>query len=201
MAEIELLPVVAVLEDIPQKGLVRGQVGAVVERLAPEVYEVEFSDDSGRTYASLALRADQLMRLHHEPSHQAAQKPRRSFDLDTDFLLDATMAGDDEGVVDIVSIEPSGSVVLTISDHLDWRDSISHQRVLQGKINRYLAFVESGEILDRYPQAAGRKVVIKVVMMHDPDVDGEHFFERARSALTQTGVQFRWNRFQPVRTS
>jgi len=72
MAEIELLAVVALLEDVLQKGLLRGQVGTVVERLAPGVYEVEFSDDSGRTYASLALRTDQLMRLHHEPSHQAA---------------------------------------------------------------------------------------------------------------------------------
>jgi hypothetical protein len=69
MADIELLSVVAVLEDVPQKGLMRGQVGPIVERLAPGVYEVEFSDDSGETYASLALRTDQLMRLHHEPSH------------------------------------------------------------------------------------------------------------------------------------
>ena len=72
MAEIEMLAVVALLEDIPQEGLLRGQVGTVVESLASGVYEVEFSDDSGQTYASLALRAEQLMRLHHEPSHQAA---------------------------------------------------------------------------------------------------------------------------------
>ncbi len=72
MTELELLSVVAILEDMPERGLRRGQVGTVVERLAPGVYEVEFSDDSGRTYASLAFRADQLMRLHHEPSHQAA---------------------------------------------------------------------------------------------------------------------------------
>ncbi len=72
MAEIELLSVVALLEGKPQKGLRRGQVGTVVESLAPGVYEVEFSDDTGRMYASLALRADELMRLHHEPSHQAA---------------------------------------------------------------------------------------------------------------------------------
>jgi hypothetical protein len=36
------------------------------------VYEVEFNDDSGKTYASVALQARQLMQLHHEPSHQAA---------------------------------------------------------------------------------------------------------------------------------
>ena len=42
------------------------QVVTIVEMLAPEVYEVECSDDAGQTYASLALSADQLMRLYHE---------------------------------------------------------------------------------------------------------------------------------------
>ena len=72
MRELELLSVVALLEDSKDHKLLRGQVGTIVERLAPGVYEVEFSDDEGRTYASLALGADQLLQLHHEPSHQAA---------------------------------------------------------------------------------------------------------------------------------
>jgi hypothetical protein len=37
-----------------------------VEVLAPGVFEVDFSDNEGRTYATLALRSDQLMVLHHE---------------------------------------------------------------------------------------------------------------------------------------
>ncbi len=72
MAEIEMLSVVALLEDLQEHGLVRGQVGTVVENLAPGVYEVEFCDDNGRTYAMASLKAEQLMRLHHEPVHQAA---------------------------------------------------------------------------------------------------------------------------------
>jgi hypothetical protein len=72
MADIEMLSVVALLEDLLEEGLVRGQVGTVVESWAPGVYEVEFSDDNGRAYAMVALRAEQLMRLHHEPTHQAA---------------------------------------------------------------------------------------------------------------------------------
>ncbi|MGP8243260.1 MAG: DUF4926 domain-containing protein [Bryobacteraceae bacterium] len=72
MADPLLLSVVALVRDVPEAGLVRGQVGTVVEVLAPGVFEVEFSDDSGRTYASLALMADDLMRLHHEPIHEAA---------------------------------------------------------------------------------------------------------------------------------
>jgi len=72
MRELELFSVVALLEDTADRKLLRGQVGTVVERLRPGVYEVEFSDDEGRTYASLALHADQLLQLHHQPAHQAA---------------------------------------------------------------------------------------------------------------------------------
>lgn len=72
MNELEKLSVVALIEDLPAKELKRGQVGAIVEDLAPGVYEVEFSDDGGRMYASAALHRDQLMRLYHEPIHHAA---------------------------------------------------------------------------------------------------------------------------------
>jgi hypothetical protein len=68
---IQLLDVVALTEDLPDRGLFRGQVGTVVESLAPQVFEVEFSDDEGRTYASLALPADQLMVLHYRPLQTA----------------------------------------------------------------------------------------------------------------------------------
>jgi hypothetical protein len=65
--EIQLLDVVALTEDLPDRKLRRGQVGTVVETLAEGVYEVEFSDTDGHTYASLALRAEQLMVLHYAP--------------------------------------------------------------------------------------------------------------------------------------
>jgi hypothetical protein len=68
---IQLLDVIALTDDLPERGLRRGQVGTVVELLRPGVFEVEFSDDQGRTYASLALRANQLMVLHYEPVHTA----------------------------------------------------------------------------------------------------------------------------------
>jgi Domain of unknown function (DUF4926) len=66
-ATINVLDVVALLVEMPEHGLVRGQVGTVVERLDDGVFEVEFSDDEGRTYAELALGADTLLVLHHRP--------------------------------------------------------------------------------------------------------------------------------------
>ncbi len=68
---INVLDVVALLVDLPEHGLVRGQVGTVVETVGRETYEVEFSNDQGRTYAQLALQREQLMLLHHHPMEAA----------------------------------------------------------------------------------------------------------------------------------
>ena len=68
---IQLLDVVALVHDRPSDGLVRGQVGTVVETLSPAVYEVEFSDDHGKTYAMLPLPADELIVLHTAPVRTA----------------------------------------------------------------------------------------------------------------------------------
>jgi hypothetical protein len=65
---MKLLDVVALTEDLPQKGLRRGQVGTIVELLAPRVYEVEFSDLDGKTYATAAVPEKLLIRLLHDPA-------------------------------------------------------------------------------------------------------------------------------------
>ncbi|MGX9726197.1 MAG: DUF4926 domain-containing protein [Candidatus Electronema sp. VV] len=64
-SQFKMLDVVALIEDLPEHSLFRGQVGTIVENLAPDVYEVEFCDDEGQMYAMQALRADQLMVLHY----------------------------------------------------------------------------------------------------------------------------------------
>jgi hypothetical protein len=68
---INLLDVVALTEDIPQKNLLRGQVGTVVETLGPGIYEVEFSDDNGRTFAMASVRESQLIVLRYRPARTA----------------------------------------------------------------------------------------------------------------------------------
>ena len=69
--KIKLLDVVALTEDLPDRKLRRGQVGTVVELLDPGVFEVEFTDNDGRTFASLALKEDQLMVLYYQPQEAA----------------------------------------------------------------------------------------------------------------------------------
>jgi hypothetical protein len=65
--QIKLLEVVALTEDVPDRGLHKGQVGTVVEELTPEVFEVEFADNQGRPYAMAPLAGNKLIALHYEP--------------------------------------------------------------------------------------------------------------------------------------
>ena len=95
-------------------------------------------------------------------------------------------------VVDVISTDKeSGHVVLTISDHLDWSNSQEHQTILQAKLNKYLAFVESGELLTRYSDARGRPVAIKVVFKFRPDQDGRNFLARAKGEIESAGFTLR----------
>ncbi len=67
---MNLFDVVALTIDLPEHELLRGQVGTIVEILDEHVFEVEFSDTQGQTYAMIPLQAKQLMRLHYEPAHK-----------------------------------------------------------------------------------------------------------------------------------
>lgn len=71
MDEIKLLDVVALIEDMASEGLRRGEVGTVVEQWKDGVFEVEFSDNSGKAYAFAALRPEQIIKLHFRKDEAA----------------------------------------------------------------------------------------------------------------------------------
>ena len=69
---MKTLEVVALINDVPEKHLRRGQVGTVVEKLAPGMVEVEFADLEGNIYAMCAVPENNLLVLHHIPDAIAA---------------------------------------------------------------------------------------------------------------------------------
>lgn len=63
---IEELDPVALLVDHPELKLAKGQVGvAIVKHGNGEAFDVEFVDSEGYVYGEAALRADELLKLHH----------------------------------------------------------------------------------------------------------------------------------------
>jgi Domain of unknown function (DUF4926) len=69
---LKLLDVIALVENLPELGLYRGHVGTIVEVYEPGVFEVEFSDMQGQTYALETLTDKQVMVLHHQPIAEGA---------------------------------------------------------------------------------------------------------------------------------
>ena len=61
---LTILDVVALMKDMPDEGLRRGQVGTIVDQWKDGVFEVEFSDEFGQTYAFATLHADQMLKLN-----------------------------------------------------------------------------------------------------------------------------------------
>lgn len=64
--------VVALIRDVPESGLVKGQVGSIVDQWRDDVFEVEFADLDGKAYAFVALPENALMSLWFHPVKKAA---------------------------------------------------------------------------------------------------------------------------------
>jgi len=63
--------------------------------------------------------------------------------------------------------------------------------LLPRKLNRYLAFVESGEILESYPASKDRPVAFRVVFKFPPDEAGRAFLAKASVVIESAGFSLR----------
>ncbi len=64
--EFKLLETVVLERDLPEQGLRRGDLGAIVELYEPDGVEVEFVAASGRTQALVTLRTSDVRHVGDE---------------------------------------------------------------------------------------------------------------------------------------
>jgi len=105
------------------------------------------------------------------------------------------MSIDEAHVIDIVSKNKNGCIVLTISDHLNWEKTKEHLLLLQEKINTYLIFVESGEVYEKYPEAKGCPLEIEVMFHYQPNPEAYSFLAKVRAIVETAGYSFRFEQF------
>ncbi len=87
-------------------------------------------------------------------------------------------------VIDFIGIEEaSNSVVLTISDYLF---------LLQEKLNNYLAFIESGELIEAYSDAKDKKPIISIIGKEPLPCEGEKFIRQASKIMKEEGIELRF---------
>ena len=102
------------------------------------------------------------------------------------------MALEDTNLVDAAGIErETGFVVLSLTDAWDWADEQEHLKALQAKFNVYLGFVESGEILETFPEAAFKPIVFNWVCKQPLPAIGEDFLSHVSDVCKKVGIQVR----------
>lgn len=102
------------------------------------------------------------------------------------------MSVDQTQVIDVVSRDPQGTIVLSISDHLDWNDTQQHLLILQEKINTYLSFLDSGEIYEKYPDAKGHPIQIDIRFHYQLSMEGRAFLAKVKPIVENSGYNFRF---------
>jgi hypothetical protein len=150
----QLLDVVALLAEVPAYGLLRGQVGTVVD-LLDGAWEVEFSDNGGKTYAELALQSDQLLVLHHRPQHsvltngradprrtpQASYHQRHRSGRLARISISRRQAGDTrgdkKGPATILDAGPSSTLAAEINLGVGPSQGLEDQRPLRAEPSRF----------------------------------------------------------------
>lgn len=90
-------------------------------------------------------------------------------------------------VVDFISTDQLGRIVLTITDDLIWDNDNFHILSLQNKINAYINFIASGDIYEKYPEAKSRQICIEVVSRYEPNSSGQMFLIKASEFLSNVG--------------
>ena len=98
--------------------------------------------------------------------------------------------------IDFISTTSNGKVQLTISDHLEWNDEENHLLILQNKLNAYLSFIESGQILESYSTALNKDVIISIVMKYEPTENSSIFLNNCKNFLEKNGYEFKWEVLQ-----
>ena len=96
--------------------------------------------------------------------------------------------------IDFIGVDKkSGTCILTISDHLDWKHSSEHLLNLQSKINAYLEFIDSGQFLTDFPDSKGRNIRIEITGQHAiPESISNEYKPKISVELDKFNVEFNW---------
>jgi len=93
--------------------------------------------------------------------------------------------------IDAIGMEKEHKrIFLSIVDPLMWDDENIHLFTLQEKINTYLYFIESGELLKAFPDSKEFDIAIELILKHMPSNDAITFFDKTTQILLDKGIVF-----------
>ena len=97
----------------------------------------------------------------------------------------------DTDSIDAIGLEKEAQrVFLSIIDSLVWDADNVHLFTLQEKINTYLYFIESGELLKALPDSKGFDIAIELMLKHMPTSEAITFFDKTSQILLEKNIVF-----------
>ena len=96
-------------------------------------------------------------------------------------------------VIDFIGTSKDENYInLTISDHLVWDDKNEKLLILQDKLNSYLEFIESGQLIEEYPASKGKKICIDLRCKFEPNDEGKKFLSIVEPVVHDLGHELKW---------
>ena len=103
------------------------------------------------------------------------------------------VAVEQTNVVDAAGIDKeTDELVLTLLDSMSWHSEVEHLSLLQTKINRYLDFLDSAQLVEQYPDAKFRSVRIDLYFKYNPPLSAVGFLTKAQQTVEKLGHGFTW---------
>ena len=102
------------------------------------------------------------------------------------------MAVDNVRLIDAIANDKENAcLVLLITDHLNWDNEFEHLKILQDKINAYVAFIESEQYDEIYPNADFKMAMIEIHFKYDITDNCQKFLQVAQDQLGQIGIKIK----------
>jgi hypothetical protein len=93
--------------------------------------------------------------------------------------------------IDMVSLgKDKAEVNLGIVQHNPWNERTLS--LLERKLKAYESFVKDGELHRRYPQTAGKSVVVEVAYFEVPGPEATKVLQGHAARLEASSIKFRW---------
>jgi hypothetical protein len=86
------------------------------------------------------------------------------------------------------------------ADSWDWVDEKNHLLALQAKLNAYFEFIQSGQIHESFPEAAGRRIVINVIGRYPIPKAGMDLLTKAAAVSTDLLLTVRSQHYPGVQS-
>jgi len=99
----------------------------------------------------------------------------------------------DTNTIDAIGIDNAKDcVTLALIDGEDWANEEQHLLLLQEKLNSYLSFIESGEIVTSYKEAEGRDIEIVIHFKNDVPQTCVSFLGNVKEIINDAGFMFNY---------